>query len=780
VQQTVARGLEASPIIEAKNYRVAVAVLLLSATGFSLQLALTRIFSLLFQYHYVFLVVSLAVLGLGLGAALGYAAKQLGFLQAERKAIGIAMLLLAWLLPLTVFLLSGLESSDLTAIAVILSLLPYLLIGFINALVYTHYAKDSHLIYGADLIGAALGLGMSLAVIAFVGPFTLMMVAGVVIALASFVFKGTKVMLGLTSASACLLAVFVVVNNVTDAVGYHPQTISHAPPDKTMIHVLQNQQLEPHLLASRWGAFARIDVVKIKNDAQRYVFTDGGAGSLMQRLEPNVDISRYDWLEKEIPYLPFRVGAVDDTLIIGAGAGYDVFMATYAGAKNITAVEINPTIVEVTRSYKDYNGNILDSEGVTTLVTDGRNFIERTNQTFDLIFLNNVYSQAAAPTNAALAENYTFTLEAFHAYWQRLNSNGRLAIIGHNGIEGVRLLMTALAMLEEEGLELPEALAHMSLVMSDPKRDPNVAPSVLLLTKAAWTQGSAETYATQVNELDLLPLFIPHVFEKPLGVLTNGSMSLQDYYQANPNYNIFPTSDSSPFFYNLKPGLPPTLQTLLIISSSLVILFFGVTVFLRPEPAVQRRTRFTLLFYFSLLGLGYILVEVALLKRFELLLGQPVLSLAVTLGTLLLASGVGSLFSQRVGDKGVARAVTVAAVSVALYLLVLVLVLPFIVTAALPLSLVNRVLVTTALLFPLGFLMGIPFPSGLRVASVVDARGIALLWAANALLSTLGAVVATVLGVLVGFQVVLLVAAGVYVFVAILVQVSGVGRGQFS
>jgi hypothetical protein len=785
VQHAVARGLEASPIAEAKNYRVAVAVLLLAATGFSLQLTLTRIFSLLFQYHYVFLVVSLAVLGLGLGAALGYAVlgygvKQLGFLQAELKTIAVAMLLLAWLLPLTAFLLSGLESSDLTAIAVILSLLPYLLIGFINALVYTHYAKDSHLIYGADLIGAALGLGVSLAVIAFVGPFTMMMFTGVVIALASFVFSRTKVMRWLTSASVCLLAVFVVVNEVTDAVGYHPQTISHAPPDKTMIHVLQNRGLESELLASRWGAFARVDVVKIKNDAQRYVFTDGGAGSLMQGLEPNVDISRYDWLEQEIPYLPFRMGAVEDTLIIGAGAGYDVFMANYAGAKNITAVEINPTIVEVTRAYKDYNGNILDSEGVTTLITDGRNFAQRTNKTFDLIFLNNVYSQAAAPTNAALAENYTFTLEAFRAYWQRLNSNGRLAIIGHNGIEGVRLLMTALAMLEGEGLELPEALAHTSLVMSDPKRDPNVAPSVLLLSKAAWTQEGAEAYAARVNELDLLSLFIPHVFEKPLGVLTSDSMTLQDYYRANPDYNIFPTSDSRPFFYNLKPGLPPTLQTLLIVSSGLVILFFAVTVFLRPESAVARRTRFTLLSYFSLLGLGYILVEVALLKRFELLLGQPVLSLAVTLGTLLLASGVGSLFSGRVGDKGVARAVTIAATSVALYLLVLVLVLPFTVTAALPLSLVNRVLLTTALLFPLGVLMGIPFPSGLRVASRVDARGIALLWAANALLSTLGAVVATVLGLLVGFHVVLLVAAGVYVFIAILVQVSGVWRGQFS
>jgi CheY-like chemotaxis protein len=252
----------------------------------------------------------------------------------------------------------------------------------------------------------------------------------------------------------------------------------------------------------------------------------------------------------------FTLGLVDDTLIIGAGAGYDVFMAKYAGAKNITAVEINPTIVEVTRKYKEYNGNILDSEGVTTVVTDGRNFVERTDKTFDLIFLNNVYSQAAAPTNASLAENYTFTLEAFRAYWHKLTDNGRLAIIGHNGIEGVRLLMTALAMLEGEGLELTDALQHTSLVMSDPKRDPNVAPSVFVLSKTAWTPEASLAYAANVQTRGLLPLFIPQANETALGVLLSGSMTLDEYIKTNADYNLFPSTDSRPFFYNLSPGLP--------------------------------------------------------------------------------------------------------------------------------------------------------------------------------------------------------------------------------
>ncbi|MGL4610980.1 MAG: hypothetical protein ACRCYY_15095 [Trueperaceae bacterium] len=764
MQQTVVQDFSPSFTNKTRNHWVALAVLLLSATGFSLQISLTRIFSLLFQYHYVFLVVSLAVLGLGLGAALGYVARQLNFLKDTLKAIHLALLALAWLLVVTAWLLSRLESSGVIAIAVILSLLPYLLVGFINALVYSHFAKDSHFIYGADLIGAVLGLSLSLLAAAVLGPFTVTLLSAIPIALTSLLLMGSKVSRWLSITSFCLFVLLGITNFFTNIIGYHPKRIVTAPPDKTMIHVLQNRELEPHLLESRWGAFARVDVVKIKNDAQRYVFTDGGAGSLMQRLEPDVHISRYDWLEKEIPYLPFTLGNVDETLIIGAGAGYDVFMAKYAGAKNIMAVEINPTIVDVTRSYKDYNGNILDSEGVTTLITDGRNFVERTNQTFDIIFLNNVYSQAAAPTNASLAENYTFTLQAFHAYWQKLNANGRLAIVGHNGIEGVRLLMTALAMLESEGLELTDALQHTSLVMSDPKQDPNVAPSVLVLTKSPWTKESAERYVTQVTSMNLLPLFIPSVFEQPLGVLTSGSMTLQDYYRANPGYNIFPTTDSRPFFYNLNPGLPATLLSLFSISVISALLFFFTMFFVRPQHSVRIGARFTLLTYFSLLGLAYILVEVALLKRFELLLGQPVLAFAVTLGTLLLASGVGSMLSKRLASG--TRGVVFVTLGIVVYLLLFIFLSQILLSAALLLNLFNRVVITTLLLFPLGFLMGIPFPIGLRVAARVDERGIPLLWAANALTSTLGAVLATVLGLLAGFQVVLFVAVALYLLVS--------------
>ena len=154
--------------------------------------------------------------------------------------------------------------------------------------------------------------------------------------------------------------------------------------------------------------------------------------------------------------------------------------ARLAGAENITAVEINPAIVDVTHRYADYNGDILNLPDVDTVITDGRNFVDRTDETFDLIYLNLVYSQAARPGSSALAENYTFTTEAFSAYLDRLSENGRIGFVTHSGIHGVRLMMTALDAMQADGMSVSDGLQRMVLVKSPNPLDPIVTPSVLI------------------------------------------------------------------------------------------------------------------------------------------------------------------------------------------------------------------------------------------------------------------------------------------------------------
>jgi hypothetical protein len=738
-------------------WRVAIAMGLLAGVGLGLQVLLTRVFSLLFQYHFVFLVVSLALLGLGLGAALAYAARQKGW--AGFESVWASSVALAATLLLCTLVFAGLTASSQLPIAFALSLIPFGLLGWINAQVYAEYPTKSNVIYGVDLMGAALGVALSLALLAWVGAFTALLVSAAIVTSAALLLGGSRIQKFIAVVLTCLLLALSLANHSSQFIRYDPEAVTEAAPDKTIIGVLRDPALGAEVLSTHFGAFAQVDVVKTQADKIRYIFADGGAGSLMVNYDPQVSITRYDWLEGQIPYLPFTAGPVDKTLIIGAGAGYDVLLAKYAGAEAITALEVNAATVAATRAYADYNGNILDAPGVKTIVGDGRNFVERSREQFDLIYLNVVLSQAANPTNGALTENYAFTLEAFRSYWNRLEEGGRLGIVGHNGIEGVRLLMTALAMLQTEGFTLQQALSRTALVMSDPKVDPESAPSVLVLQKQPWSLASAQAFTLKAANQGLIPLFVPGVFESSLKVLLNGKMSLGQYLAANTEYNIFPTSDNRPFFYNLSQGVPAALQTLLWVSLGMLLVFWLWAAM--GQPNAPRRLGW--LGYFTLLGVGYMLVEVALLKRFELLLGHPVLALVVTLGALLLAGGLGSLLAGRWNSR-------FAALAVVLMLSVAWFAYPILVEGLLPLELPLRITATVLAILPLALALGLMFPSGLQRASQADPEGIPLFWGVNALAAVAAGALATVLGLLVGFQVVFLVGIGVYLL-------AGLGNG---
>ncbi len=258
--------------------------------------------------------------------------------------------------------------------------------------------------------------------------------------------------------------------------------------------------------------------------------------------------------------------------------------------------------------------------------------------------------------------------------------------------------------------------------------------------------------------------------EDALGVLRSGSMTLDAYIAANAEFNIFPTTDNQPFFYHLTAGLPVPLSRLFQFSLLLATGFFILSAALQPFRLKHEWSRVNLLAYFSLLGAGYLLAEVALQQRFKLLLGDPVLSLIVTLGSLLLGSGLGSLLGSRWSTERLAKLIVLSAVGVGLWLLASALFYPSLVAFALPQSLLIRVISTITAVLPLGMLMGIPFPSGLRLAARTDVGGIPLYWGMNALASTVGAVVAAIIGLLAGFHIALLTGAVLYLLVAGLVQ----------
>ena len=742
---------------------LAIFVFALSALGFAFQVILTRLFSVLFQYHFVFLIVSLAIAGLSVGAAAASVGNRESdepwtILTASGGMLALLLLVMAGMLALLPVQM---------VLVTILALLPYCCIGYMTAMIFMRFSEHSNLMYAADLLGGAVGLVLALALVSWIGAFNAVLLlagtAAVLALLPASIGGGILVQRGLMLCG--VLALILLGNALAGFLRFTPSNVSDPAPDKTMLFALQDPAAT--LLETRWDAFARLDMVSAENDSLRYVFTDAGAGSIM--VPYSGDNAAIDGLRESIEFLPFTHDAenMGHVLILGAGAGRDVLLARLAGAEAITAVEINPTLVNMTRDNADYNGGVFDLPGVATVIADGRNYLERSDSAYDLIYANVVYSQAAAPGNAALAENYVFTREALLTYWNRLAENGRIGFVTHHGIEGLRLLVAALDMLRDQGMTVQTALEHVALVSIN-TGDAQTRTSVVMINRQPWTAQQANAFSVATHARGAGVLYLPHYMEVGMDPLLQGAITLEDYITTNSDFNFTPATDDNPFFYQFRPGLPRALADLLLISVILTFAYLSWIIFFFVRRDNQHWKRASLTPYFAILGAAYLLVEVPMIQRFNLLLGQSVLALIVVIGALLVGSGLGSLFSYRFRLEDLPGRVTLFAGGVTCALVASLIVYPPIIQWALPLELPVRTLITIVALLPLGFLMGVPFPSGLRVANRADRRAIAAFWGANAVTSVLGAALAMALAVTVSFSAVLLLGAALYGGVAVL------------
>ena len=742
---------------------LAIFVFALSALGFAFQVVLTRLFSVLFQYHFVFLIVSLAIAGLSLGAAIASIGKrEIGkpwaYLTAAGGMLALLLLVMAGMLALLPIQM---------VFATIMALLPYGCIGYMTAMIFMRFSKYSNLLYAADLLGGAAGLVLALALVGWIGAFNAVLLlvgaAALLTLIPASIGGGMLVQRGLMFCG--VIALILLANALAGFLRFTLSNVSDPAPDKTMLFALQDPAAK--LLETHWDAFARLDMVSAENDSLRYVFTDAGAGSIM--VPYSGDDAAIDGLRESIEFLPFTYAAenMEHVLILGAGAGRDVLLARLAGAEAITAVEINPTLVNMTRDNADYNGGVFDLPDVATVIADGRNYLERSDSAYDLIYANVVYSQAAAPGNAALAENYVFTREALLTYWNRLAENGRIGFVTHHGIEGLRLLVAALDMLRDQGMTVQTALEHVALVSIN-TGDAQTRTSVVMINRQPWTVQQANAFTAATHARGAGALYLPHYMEVGMDPLLQGAITLEDYIATNSDFNFTPATDDNPFFYQFRPGLPRALADLLLISVILTFAYLSWIIFFFVRRDNQHWKRASLTPYFAILGAAYLLVEVPMIQRFNLLLGQSVLALIVVIGALLVGSGLGSLFSYRFRLEDLSGRVMLFAGGVACALVASLIVYPPLIQWALPLELPVRTLITIIALLPLGFLMGVPFPSGLRVAYQVDQRAIAAFWGANAVTSVLGASLAMALAVSIGFSAVLLLGAALYSGVAVL------------
>jgi len=717
---------------------------LLSGGGLSIEIILTRLFSTLFYPPFVFVVLSVAVLGIGLGAAV--ATWRPAWRRSQRAPTYMALAAVCTLAVVVFALL--IDAAALQILLLASAVTPYFFIGLAVATIFSSSAASSHQLYLADLVGAGVGAVLAIPIMDLFGP-----VNGALMAAGILGAAGLTTRLGsIPRLPSAVTAVALVMLTSNLAIGWLDLDMASLPSEKP---IEERLTAGGELIQTTWDSFARTDLVSSADGGPHHLYIDGAAGSVMPPAEDN------DFLLRDIGFFPFATDQPARVFVIGPGAGLDVWFGLQSEADEIVAVEVNQASVSTVHDFAGYNGNLYASPEVRLVIDEGRSVLRREGTRYDLISLSQVTTLAAERTGYALTENTVYTLEAFQDYLAHLTPEGQIAIKLYDELTLTRALSTVLAAFRQQGLSDSEALRHV-IVFLDPSSDPPIP--LMLIRKTPYTRQDALTLGAVARQVGFAPLFLPEVWaEPPLDDVQSGQTPFVEIVE-DLESNISPTTDDHPFFYQFERGIPRGLQPLLWSLAGVVIVSLGLLAFAQ-RSVNQAWLRWTPA-YFAALGVGFIAVEIAIIQQTRLFLGHPTLAVTTALATLLVGGGIGSGLVGRRGGPNAASIPGWPALGVTLLILLWMTTWPWLNQHFLSANTSLRVLVVVAGLSPLALMMGMPFPVGLQAVGRAGDRHVALVWAVNGVMSVVGSVAAVTLAVVAGFSRVLLLGIVTYALAA--------------
>jgi precorrin-6B methylase 2 len=739
---------------------------MVSATVLLLEVSLTRVFSMFLNHHYAFVVMAVALLGLSLGATLYATIRQWWFWHTYQQPSRVCWQV-CWVYGVTLIvvtvMLTQTSLASVLPIAAGLALLPFLVAGLFLALVFTMRAAHSRELYAADLLGAGVGCVASLPALQWLGAVnTLALVALSILGLAALLVLATDQRRWPVPVLSCLVLGGVLGLKVASGtLTSMPMAFWHS--NKHLGHLLRNHS-GARIVDTRWSVLARTDVVEFPFQGQRQyaVFTDGGAATSLVPLPATPD----EWarLDHDVGLFPYRTPPRERVLALGAGGGIDVVLALHGGAQNVTAVEVNPDVLRAVERFIPPERNAYRAPAVQVVRGEGRHFVRRTSQLYDLIVLSQVYTGAAQRQGVAMVENYVLTVEAFQDYLAHLTPQGRLVVQVHDVEEVLRAMFMGLAALARRGIPAPETLQHLLILHAAPdslEAPTPLHPPLMILRNTPYTLTESRQQVSIAQAMQFAPLFVPHVaLASPLEVLIQSAMALTTQPAALP-LTLQPATDNRPFFYATDADL--TGLSWLLLGALLPLLGLHLWHYARQRDDTATATASTAwLPFFAATGYAALSVQVALLQRYVLVLGSPTLTLVVLLFPLLFFGGLGSLGGTVLDDRTLRRLLPWSCMAIGVLLLLSLATFPRLLFLLEKQALFGRAVSTAALLAPLGALMGLPFPVALRLLSPMAETITPWAWGVNAVASVLGAVAAVVIAMTWGLQAVLLLGALVY------------------
>lgn len=800
------------------------ALLLVSILCICLELFFTRILNLKTWNHVVYVVIPFAILGCGVGANLYLILKDKISAQDRNQVIGLSLALLTSLsmlatrclihLPLSlVHLLSSFQSlsSGMTlSLAYAIVAVPFVAIGFLIVFLFMEDPQKANRLYFWNLLGSGLGAVAFFFLIARLEVFRSIafLCLGTAVLSTAYLAQGKK------WPGWILILVCLAILGLPEPANYAVDPAKHW---EWIPGYFKKDQYERVL--SKWHPYGRTDAYRFTDPQARqkmcdvqpgtfqidlhpvpefiYFCTNFLAGSPVYKLssegmaEYGVGIRPFSQA-MEFPYLILREPRV---VVIGTGGGRDVFMAKTHGAPEVLGAEINPAIhAAMSKGGKlyEYSGKVYQLPGVQVFHLDGRQLVKRLpDSSCDLIILNGVDTFSGLSSGAyAYVESYLYTKEAIEDYLRILRPGGAVNLnrwfFQDRPRETLRLFVICLDALRR--FKAAHPWEHVVVGQQ-------AGWGMVLVKKTPFTDEERTRVAQYFREHGADYIFpTPHwqdgdlkrynAFEAYAYCLTKG---YEEEFIARYPDDISVVTDDNPFFYkyyrfkdllrswktlyrsNLYTGTVVFFVQILVLVNAILFTLLTIIVPLaffqrKGIEIVPRGTFPSFLVYFGCLGVGFMFIEISAMQRFTLLLGNPIHAISVSLAALLIFSGFGSLALTKLQGlfKDRARLLLIASLCLAGYLVALAYVGARWLDSFMGLAFVWRVLLVVLAFLPLGFCLGLFFPSGLQVVGAYSKEAIAWAFAINCGFTVLGSMLAVILAQFWGFRVTLLLAAAAY------------------
>jgi SAM-dependent methyltransferase len=768
--------MDSQPVVRRRVHFVGIGVIALSAIAY--QILLTRIFSVMLYYHFAFVGISLAMLGLTIGAQHVYLHKdKFSSARMEMEWVKAAIGFAVSIVVLTVAFLYAPLASHSAAIFVYVFVVPFAYSGICVTLILTKSDAPIGRLYAADLAGASLGCIGIVAILFFLDPVTIIFGLAFLIAAAAWLMARLSGQLLDVSRNltVALLVLFTLHGGLYLANEPHFRVVW-----------AKGTNLEKALF-ERWNTFSLVRVTPWSNipfawgfahkhtgpgPEQLFLVIDSQAGTVITKFDGK-NLEALSYLADDVINVGYDLRPADDAAIIGVGGGRDILSALYFGTKHIVGIELNPSIFEVlTKQFADFSGHLDRRPEVSLVNAEARSWINQSNRSFDIIQISLIDTWAAtAAGGLSLSENKLYTVDAWKDFLDHLKPDGILSVsrwfdpTKHRG-EFYRLLSIAAEALKQRGISDADIKQHVLVfgVYDHSSQNPTVGIATIVVTPSALTAAELANAHKMAEEHGFSLMVAPDENWDDISRTIISGKADAKFYGSLPLDLSAPTDDR-PFFFQMvrmkdmilnggkdtddisltgENNLAVRLVFFLLIMTLISTFYFTFVPMLDTwKDLKDKRGVVPFLLYFGAIGLGFMLIEISQMQRLMIFLGHPVYGLTVVLFTLLLFGGIGSAaLGHLIKKTGFPRWLVPAGLCAVLGIIGAA--TPFLTEQFKIYSTVLRVLVSIALLAPAGFFMGMMFPLGMSVSSHYrDLQP--WFWSINGATSVFGSVLAVVI-----------------------------------